>query len=71
MGYYVIEKKIPIFREELLDIIIRKGVEISGGSDLIHAHIWIPEGKENDVLKILKNDGFYLSETYCMKRHKD
>jgi len=70
MGYFMVEKKIPVFNDHLMDLMIRKGVEISGRCDSIHAHLWIPEDKEDEVLLLLKNNGFYLSETYKQRRHK-
>ena len=68
MSYFVVEKKVQIFEKEVLDAIIRKGAEISGSCDLVHAHVWIPEGKEDAVLKILKKEGFYTTESYKKDR---
>jgi len=63
-GFHIVEKRVPIFDDSILHKLGELGVQISGGSGVIHAHIWIPPGKEEEVLAFLKTRGFVEAEPY-------
>ncbi len=63
-AFYVVEKRVPIFEEELLGTISKMGAQISGGDGKIHAHLWIPVDKHKEILETLENNGFYVSQPY-------
>lgn len=63
-GFYVVEKRVPLFSAELLAELAKLGVQVSGGVGKIHAHIWIPEGKEIEVFELLGKEGFYEAEPH-------
>lgn len=66
-NFHIVEKRIAIFSSGLLAKLADLGVQISGGSGKIHAHIWIPKGKEMEVFQLLSKEGFYEVEH---ERHK-
>ena len=59
---HIVENRITTFSSEIMAKLADLGVQISGGSGKIHAHIWIPKGKEMDVFQILSKEGFYEVE---------
>ena len=61
-NFHIVEKRIPIFSAEVLAKLADLGVQISGGSGKIHAHIWIPKGKEMEVFQLLSKEGFHEIE---------
>jgi hypothetical protein len=66
-NFHIVEKRITIFSAEIMAKLAGLGVQISGGSGKIHAHIWIPKGKEMEVFQLLSKEGFYEVEP---ERHK-
>ena len=66
-NFHIVEKRITTFSSEIMAKLADLGVQISGGSGKIHAHIWIPKGKEMDVLQLLSKEGFYEVDP---ERHK-
>jgi hypothetical protein len=58
-NFYVVEKRVPIFSADTLLQLAELGVQVSGGSGKIHAHIWIPPGRELEVFELLSKLGFY------------
>ncbi len=66
-NFHIVEKRITTFSSEILAKLADLGVQISGGSGKIHAHIWIPKGKEMEVFQLLSKEGFYEVD---LERHK-
>jgi hypothetical protein len=65
--FHVVEKRVAIFSAATLSKLAELGVQISGGSGKIHAHIWIPHGRELEVFELLKNEGFYEAPPHPFK----
>jgi len=63
-GFFIVEKRVPIFDGETLQKLGEMNVHVSGGSGIIHAHIWIPQGQEESVFEYLKSKGFIQSRPY-------
>lgn len=71
MGEFcVFQKHVPVVEPELISDLAKLGVQVCGDSGQIHAHLWIPDNRMNDVLDIMENRGFFLSKPYHSHHHQ-
>ena len=66
-GFHVFEKRVPVLDSHLVEELTELGVQVGGESDRVHAHLWVPEQSYEEVLKRMREHGFYPSRAYVRR----